>query len=57
LPGSSAGAAAGDLDLEIRVVLPSAYDPRAKALYEQMAAALPEFDARKVAAAEAERSA
>jgi curved DNA-binding protein len=53
LPGNTPG----DLDLEIRVVLPSAYDPRAKALYEQMAAALPDFDARKVAAAEAERDA
>jgi curved DNA-binding protein len=51
------GATPGDLDLELRVVLPSAYDPRAKALYEQMAAALPEFDARRVAAAEAEREA
>jgi curved DNA-binding protein len=49
------GPTPGDLDLELRVVLPSAYDPRAKALYEQMAAALPDFDARKVAAAEAER--
>jgi curved DNA-binding protein len=49
------GTAPGDLDLEIRVVLPSAYDPRAKALYEKMAAALPDFDARKVVAAEAER--
>ncbi|MCS6810786.1 MAG: DnaJ C-terminal domain-containing protein [Tepidimonas sp.] len=46
----------GDLELQLRVVLPSAYDPRAKALYERMAAELPDFDARKVAAAEAERS-
>jgi curved DNA-binding protein len=45
----------GDLELQLRVVLPSAYDPRAKALYERMAAELTDFDARKVAAAEAER--
>mgnify|MGYP001627033652 CR=1 FL=1 len=46
----------GDLELQLRVILPSAYDPRAKALYERMAAELTDFDARKVAAAEAERS-
>ena len=45
----------GDLELQLRVILPSAYDPRAKALYERMAAELAEFDARKVAAAEADR--
>ena len=45
----------GDLELQLRVLLPSAYDPRAKRLYEQMAAELPDFDARKVAAAEGER--
>ncbi|HEU5295748.1 MAG TPA: DnaJ C-terminal domain-containing protein [Burkholderiaceae bacterium] len=46
----------GDLELQLRVVLPSGLEPRAKHLYEQMAAELgPEFDARKVAAAEAER--
>ncbi|HVO06214.1 MAG TPA: DnaJ C-terminal domain-containing protein [Burkholderiaceae bacterium] len=46
----------GDLELQLRVVLPSAHDPRAKRAYEQMAAELgPEFDARKVAAAEAGR--
>jgi curved DNA-binding protein len=45
----------GDLDLELRIVLPSAYDPRARRLYEQMAAELVDFDARKVAAAEDER--
>ena len=45
----------GDLELQVRVVLPSAYDPRARRLYEQMAAELSEFDARKVAAAEHER--
>jgi curved DNA-binding protein len=46
----------GDLELQLRVILPSAYDPRARALYEKMAAELTDFDARKVAAAEAERS-
>ncbi len=46
----------GDLELVLQVLLPSAFDPRAKKLYEQMAAELPEFDARKAAAAEAERS-
>lgn len=45
----------GDLELQLRVILPSAYDPRARALYEQMAAQLTDFDARKVAAAEAQR--
>lgn len=45
----------GDLELQLRVVLPSAYDPRARRLYEQMAAELGDFDARKVAAAEDER--
>jgi curved DNA-binding protein len=45
----------GDLDLTVRVLLPSAYDPRAKKIYEQMAAELSDFDARKVAAAEEER--
>jgi len=44
----------GDLELRLRVVLPSAYDPRARALYERMAAELTDFDARKVAAAESE---
>jgi len=47
----------GDLDLVVRVVLPSAYDPRARKLYEQMAAELADFDARKVAQAEAARQA
>ena len=46
----------GDLELQLRVLLPSANDPRAKGLYEQMAAELSDFDARKVAAAEDERS-
>lgn len=45
----------GDLDLKVLVVLPSAYDPRAKAIYEQMASTLSDFDARKVQAAEQER--
>lgn len=50
------GRTPGDLELTLQVVLPSALDPRAKRLYEQMAAALPDFDARRVAAAEAERA-
>lgn len=37
----------GDLDLNVAVILPSAHDPRARQLYEQMASALPEFDARR----------
>jgi curved DNA-binding protein len=37
----------GNLDLKLRVVLPSATDPRAKKLYDQMAAELADFDARK----------
>ena len=49
------GAAPGDLELVVRVVLPSAFDPRARKLYEQMAAELTDFDARKVAAADAAR--
>ena len=49
------GATPGDLELVVRVVLPSAFDPRARKLYEQMAAELTDFDARKVAAAEAAR--
>lgn len=45
----------GDLELKLAVVLPSAHDPRAKKLYEQMADELKgEFDARKVAASEAD---
>lgn len=39
----------GDLDLVVRVLLPSAMDPRARALYEQMARELPDFDARRQA--------
>lgn len=45
----------GDLELEIQVVLPSGLEPRAKALYERMAAELKDFDARKVAASAVER--
>lgn len=45
----------GDLELKLHVVLPSAYEPRAKAIYEEMAKALPDFDARKVHAAEQSR--
>lgn len=43
----------GDLELQLRVVLPSADDPRARALYERMASELSAFDARKMAAGEA----
>lgn len=42
----------GDLDLKVVVILPSAHDPRARQLYEQMASALTDFDARKQHAAE-----
>jgi curved DNA-binding protein len=42
----------GDLELKLHVVLPSGYEPRAKAIYEEMAKALPDFDARMVHAAE-----
>lgn len=49
------GRTPGDLELVVRVVLPSAHDPRARAHYEAMARELPEFDARKVARAAAER--
>lgn len=47
----------GDLDLQVRVVLPSAFEPRARELYEKMASTLPDFDARKVHEAEQERQA
>lgn len=46
------GASPGDLTLRVKVLLPSALDPRARKLYEQMAADLTDFDARKVARAE-----
>ncbi|MEW5880052.1 MAG: DnaJ C-terminal domain-containing protein [Pseudomonadota bacterium] len=42
----------GDLDLIIRVVLPSADDPRARRLYETMARELSDFDARRAASAQ-----
>jgi len=49
------GRTPGDLELVVRVLLPSAHDPRARHHYETMARELPDFDARKVAAAAAER--
>ena len=45
------GAPPGDLELVVRVLLPSAHDPRARRLYEAMAAELGDFDARAQAAA------
>ncbi len=48
------GAKPGDLELQLKVLLPSAWDPRARKLYEQMAAELgADFDARRVAASAA----
>lgn len=41
----------GDLELQVRIVLPSAFDPRARKHYEAMAAELKDFDARAQAAA------
>lgn len=41
----------GDLDLTVRVLLPSAKDPRARAHYEAMARELADFDARRQAQA------
>jgi curved DNA-binding protein len=46
LPGKTPG----DLELTVRIVLPSAHDPRARKLYEAMASELGEFDARAQAA-------
>jgi len=46
----------GDLDLNVRVVLPSAQDPQAKQLYGQMAAGFPEFDARQWAASKQQQA-
>ncbi len=43
---------AGDLELTVRVVLPSAHDPRARRLYEQMRDTLGDFDARAQDAAD-----
>lgn len=51
LPGSPPG----DLELRVQVLLPSAMDPRARRHYEAMAVDLTDFDARKVARAEAAR--
>lgn len=45
------GASPGNLELRVRIVLPSAHDPRARRHYEAMAAELKEFDARAQAAA------
>jgi curved DNA-binding protein len=49
------GATPGDLELVVRVWLPSAMDPRARRHYEAMASELGDFDARRVAQAEAAR--
>jgi len=43
----------GDLELVVRVVLPSADDPRARKAYEAMARELPGFDARRAVGADA----
>lgn len=50
LPGKSPG----DLELVVRVILPSAHDPRARRHYEAMAHELSDFDARAQAAADRE---
>jgi curved DNA-binding protein len=55
LPGAGAGGAAGDLELVVQVVLPSAHDPRARQHYEAMARELADFDARAQAAADRTR--
>ncbi len=52
LPGTGAGRPAGDLELVLQVVLPSAHDPRARRHYEAMARELTDFDARAQAAAD-----
>ncbi len=50
--GLPAPRAPGDLELRLRLVLPSTQDPRAKRIYEQMATELgADFDARQVSAA------
>lgn len=51
LPGTTPG----DLELVVRVWLPSAMDPRARRHYEAMASEFGDFDARRVAEAEAAR--
>lgn len=43
LPGTSPG----DLELQVKVVLPDASDPRVRTLYESMARELPDFDPRR----------
>lgn len=48
------GRTPGDLELVVRVVLPSAHDPRARRHYEAMARELSDFDARAQAAADRE---
>jgi curved DNA-binding protein len=48
------GAQAGELELLVQVLLPSALDPRARRLYEAMAGELADFDARAQAAAGAD---
>ena len=45
------GKVPGDLELGVRIVLPSAHDPRARQHYEAMARDLGDFDARAQAAA------
>jgi curved DNA-binding protein len=47
------GATPGDLELRVRVLLPSALDPRARRHYEAMAQELKDFDARAQARADA----
>ncbi len=46
------GTTPGDLELQVRVVLPSADDPAARKLYEQMATELSGFDARAASASQ-----
>ncbi len=43
----------GDLELQLRVVLPSSADPRVRSLFERMATELGDFDARSAATPEA----
>jgi curved DNA-binding protein len=50
------GATPGDLELTLRIVLPSAHDPRARRHYEAMAGELGDFDARAQAAADRQAS-
>jgi curved DNA-binding protein len=46
------GATPGNLELVVQIVLPSADDPRARAMYETMARDLADFDARAQAASD-----